>query len=174
MKLKWLSVEKKVVPVAHPSGRKSVFKHVLYIIKETEHMTRYMAIFHKAMVWPFMSIWRKLLPKTTMPLQRNMFVDKITYCNGCLVPMDICGAYEGFVTDYLKKVRRFCKEATLHDGMMSLALSSGPVLYWIKFWMQDCSFRNYAKFYAAEIENKWWQNLDRAYNQFKAAQWNKD
>jgi len=160
------ATEEKVVPLPTRPGEKSVFKHVLYIIKENRTYDQvYGDLPQGNGDADLCQFGREVTPNHHALAEEYVLLDN-TYCNGVLSADGHMWAMEGFVTDYLEKSFGGFVRSYPYDGDDVLAYSSGGFI-WDKVLEAGLSFRNYGEFVAAEIEPKeaTWTEL---YNQFKA------
>ena len=160
------TTEEKVVPLPTLPGEKSVFKHVLYIIKENRTYDQvYGDLPQGNGDADLCQFGREVTPNQHALAEKYVLLDN-TYCNGVLSADGHMWAMEGFVTDYLEKSFGGFVRSYPYDGDDVLAYSSGGFI-WDKVLDAGLSFRNYGEFVQAEIEPKdaSWTAL---YNQFKA------
>ncbi len=158
--------EEKVVPLPTRPGEKSVFKHVIYIIKENRTYDQVYGDLSQGNGDPNLcQFGREVTPNHHALAEKYVLLDN-TYCNGVLSADGHMWAMEGFVTDYLEKSFGGFVRSYPYDGDDALAYSSGGFI-WNKVLDAGLSFRDYGEFVIADIEPKdaTWTEL---YNQFKA------
>jgi YVTN family beta-propeller protein len=158
--------EEKIVPVPTRPGEKSVFKHVLYIIKENRTYDQVFGDLPQGNGdTTLCHFGREVTPNHHALAEKYVLLDN-TYCNGVLSADGHMWAMEGFVTDYLEKSFGGFVRSYPYDGDDALAYASSGFI-WDKVLDAGLTFRNYGEFVQAEIEPKdaTWTEL---YNQFKA------
>lgn len=160
------ATEEKIVPVPTRPGEKSVFKHVLYIIKENRTYDQVFGDLPQGNGdTTLCHFGREVTPNHHALAEKYVLLDN-TYCNGVLSADGHMWAMEGFVTDYLEKSFGGFVRSYPYDGDDALAYASSGFI-WDKVLDAGLTFRNYGEFVQAEIEPKdaTWTEL---YNQFKA------
>ena len=160
------SVEEKIVPLPTRPGEKSVFKHVLYIIKENR---TYDQVFGDMAQGngdsTLCHFGREVTPNHHALAEKYVLMDN-TYCNGVLSADGHQWAVEGIVTDYLEKSFGGFVRSYPYDGDDALAYASSGFI-WDKVLNAGLTFRDYGEFVKAKIEpnDATWTQL---YNQYKA------
>ena len=160
------SVEEKIVPLPTQPGEKSVFKHVLYIIKENR---TYDQVFGDMAQGngdsTLCHFGREVTPNHHALAEKYVLMDN-TYCNGVLSADGHQWAVEGIVTDYLEKSFGGFVRSYPYDGDDALAYASSGFI-WDKVLNAGLTFRDYGEFVKAKIEpnDATWTQL---YNQYKA------
>jgi YVTN family beta-propeller protein len=160
------STEEKIVPIPTRPGEKSVFKHVIYIIKENRTYDQVYGDLPQGNGDPNLCQFGKdITPNHHALAEKYVLLDN-TYCNGVLSADGHMWAMEGFVTDYLEKSFGGFVRSYPYNGDDVLAYSSGGFI-WNKVLDAGLSFRNYGEFVQANIEpnDATWTDL---YEQFKA------
>jgi len=160
------SVEEKVVPVPTRPGEKSVFKHVLYIIKENRTYDQVFGDLPQGNGdTTLCHFGREVTPNHHSLAEKFVLLDN-TYCNGVLSADGHQWAMEGYVTDYLEKAFGGFVRSYPYDGDDALAYASSGFI-WDKVLEAGLTFRDYGEFVKAKIEpnDATWTDL---YNQFKA------
>jgi len=160
------ATEEKIVPVPTRPGEKSVFKHVLYIIKENRTYDQVFGDLPQGNGdTTLCHFGREVTPNHHALAEKYVLLDN-TYCNGVLSADGHMWAMEGFVTDYLEKSFGGFVRSYPYDGDDALAYASSGFI-WDKVLDAGLTFRDYGEFVQAEIKPKdaTWTEL---YNQFKA------
>ena len=160
------STEEKIVPLPTRPGEKSVFKHVIYIIKENRTYDQvYGDLPQGNGDINLCQFGREVTPNHHALAEKYVLLDN-TYCNGVLSADGHMWAMEGFVTDYLEKSFGGFVRSYPYEGDDALAFASSGFI-WDKVLDAVLSFRDYGEFVRAEIEPKdaTWTEL---YEQFKA------
>jgi len=144
-------VEERVVPVPTRPGEKSVFKHVLYIIKENRTYDQIFGDLPQGNGDPSLTIFgREVTPNHHAIAERWVLLDN-TYCNGVLSADGHQWTDEGVVTDYLEKAFGGFVRSYPYDGDDPLAYASSGFI-WDYALRAGHSFRTYGEFVRAEIE----------------------
>ena len=162
MKLK--QVKEKIVPVPVNPGEKSVFKHVLYIIKENKTYDQVFGDLKKGnRDSSLCQFGRKVTPNHHALAENFVLLDN-TYCNGVLSADGHQWANEGFVTDYLEKGFGGFIRSYPYRGDDPLAFSSAGFI-WDKVIKKGLTFRNYGEFVDAEVipESVSWSQVFKEY-----------
>ncbi len=160
------NTEEKIVPLPTRPGEKSIFKHVIYIIKENRTYDQVYGDLPQGNGDPNLcQFGREVTPNHHALAEKYVLLDN-TYCNGVLSADGHMWAMEGFVTDYLEKSFGGFVRSYPYNGDDVLAYSSEGFI-WNKVLDAGLSFRNYGEFVQANIEpdNATWTDL---YEQFKA------
>lgn len=160
------SVEEKIVPVPTRPGEKSIFKHVIYIIKENRTYDQVYGDLPQGNGDPSLcQFGREVTPNHHALAEEFVLLDN-TYCNGVLSADGHMWAMEGFVTDYLEKSFGGFVRSYPYDGDDALAYASSGFI-WNKVIDAGLSFRDYGEFVIADIqpEDATWTEL---YDQYKA------
>ena len=149
--MKLSQVEEKLVPVPTKPGEKSVFKHVLYIIKENR---TYDQVFGDLPQGngdsTYCQFGREVTPNHHALAERYVLLDN-TYCNGVLSADGHQWTNEGVVTDYIEKSFGGFVRSYPYDGDDALAYASSGFI-WDYVLRAGLSFRNYGEFVQAKIE----------------------
>ena len=158
-------VKEKVVPVPTKPGEISVFKHVLYIIKENK---TYDQIFGGLKQGngdsSLCQFGRNVTPNHHALAETFVLLDN-TYCNGVLSADGHQWTNEGYVTDYLEKSFGGFIRSYPYRGDDPLAFASSGFI-WDQVLKKGLSFRNYGEFVDEVLEPKnvsWTQ----AYEEYK-------
>lgn len=160
------SVEEKIVPLPTRPGEKSVFKHVLYIIKENRTYDQVFGDLPQGNGDSTLCHFgREVTPNHHALAEKYVLMDN-TYCNGVLSADGHQWAVEGIVTDYLEKSFGGFVRSYPYDGDDALAYASSGFI-WDKVLNAGLTFRDYGEFVKAKIEpnDATWTQL---YDQYKA------
>ena len=143
-------VKKKIVPVPTQPGEQSVFKHVLYIIKENRTYDQIFGDLPQGNGDPELCFYgRNVTPNHHELAEQFVLLDN-TYCNGVLSADGHQWTDEGNVTDYLEKSFGGFERSYPYDGDDALAYSSSGFI-WDYVLRANLSFRNYGEFVGAKI-----------------------
>lgn len=144
-------VEERIVPVPTRPGEKSVFKHVIYIIKENR---TYDQIFGDLPQGngdsTLCQFGREVTPNHHALAERYVLLDN-TYCNGVLSADGHQWTNEGVVTDYIEKSFGGFVRSYPYDGDDAMAYASSGFI-WDYVLRAGLTFRNYGEFVQARIE----------------------
>lgn len=158
-------VNERIVPVPTRPGEKSVFKHVLYIIKENRTYDQVFGDLPQGKGDSSLTQFgRKVTPNHHAIAENFVLLDN-TYCNGVLSADGHQWANEGYVTDYLEKSFGGFVRSYPYEGDDALAFASSGFI-WDKVLEAGLTFRNYGEFVTAKVEptNASWTQL---YNDYK-------
>ena len=146
-------VEEKTVPVPTRPGEQSVFKHVIYIIKENR---TYDQVFGDLAQGngdsTLCQFGRTVTPNHHALAERYVLLDN-TYCNGILSADGHQWTNEGVVTDYIEKSFGGFVRSYPYDGDDAMAYASSGFI-WDYVLKAGLTFRNYGEFVKAQIEPK--------------------
>jgi len=144
-------VEEKVVPVPTKPGEKSLFKHVLYIIKENRTYDQIFGDLPQGNGDPELCFYgREVTPNHHKLAEEFVLLDN-TYCNGVLSADGHQWTDEGNVTDYLEKSFGGFERSYPYDGDDALAYAASGFI-WDYVLQANLTFRNYGEFVGAKIE----------------------
>ncbi len=155
-----------IVPVPTRPGEKSVFKHVLYIIKENRTYDQVFGDLPQGNGDSSLCHFgREVTPNHHALAEQFVLLDN-TYCNGVLSADGHQWTNEGMVTDYLEKSFGGFVRSYPYAGDDALAYASSGFI-WDKILEAGLTFRDYGEFVRAKIEpaDATWTDI---YNQFKA------
>ena len=158
-------VNERIVPVPTRPGEKSVFKHVLYIIKENRTYDQLFGDLPQGKGDSSLTQFgRKVSPNHHALAEKFVLLDN-TYCNGVLSADGHQWTNEGYVTDYLEKSFGGFIRSYPYEGDDAMAFASSGFI-WDKVLDAGLSFRNYGEFVKAQIEpaNASWTQI---YNDYK-------
>lgn len=157
-------VEEKIVPVPTRPGEKSVFKHVIYIIKENRTYDQVFGDLPQGNGDSTLCQFGRIVtPNHHALAERYVLLDN-TYCNGILSADGHQWTNEGVVTDYIEKSFGGFVRSYPYDGDDALAYASSGFI-WDYVLRAGLTFRNYGEFVKAKIEpeNATWTDI---YNDF--------
>ena len=144
-------VEEKIVPVPTRPGERSVFKHVLYIIKENRTYDQILGDLPQGNGEPELCFYgRNVTPNHHGLAEQFVLLDN-TYCNGVLSADGHQWTDEGNVSDYLERSFGGFERSYPYDGDDALAYSASGFI-WDYVLQADLTFRNYGEFVGAKIE----------------------
>lgn len=144
-------VEEKIVPVPTRPGEKSVFKHVLYIIKENRTYDQIFGDLRQGNGDPDLCFYgRNVTPNHHKLAEEFVLLDNL-YCNGVLSADGHQWTDEGNVTDYLERSFGGFERSYPYDGDDALAYASSGFI-WDYVLRADLTFRNYGEFVGAKID----------------------
>ncbi|HEX7905469.1 MAG TPA: bifunctional YncE family protein/alkaline phosphatase family protein [Chitinophagaceae bacterium] len=138
-------VKEKIVPVPTKPGEKSVFKHVLYIIKENKTYDQVFGGLKQGNGDSSLCEFGRNITPNHHALAENFVLLDNTYCNGVLSADGHQWSTEGYVTDYLEKSFGDFVRSYPYEGDDPLAYASSGFI-WDKVLQQGLSFRNYGEF----------------------------
>ncbi len=158
-------VNERIVPVPTRPGEKSVFKHVLYIIKENRTYDQVFGDLPQGRGDSSLTQFGRKVTPNHHALAENFVLLDNTYCNGVLSADGHQWANEGYVTDYLEKSFGGFVRSYPYEGDDALAFASSGFI-WDKVLEAGLTFRNYGEFVTAKVEpaNASWTQL---YNDYK-------
>ncbi len=156
-------VEEAYVPVPTRPGEKSVFKHVLYIIKENRTYDQVLGDLPQGNGDPELCFYgREVTPNHHKLAEEFVLLDN-TYCNGVLSADGHQWTDEGMVTDYIEKSFGGFERSYPYDGNDALAYASSGFI-WDYVLRANLTFRNYGEFVGAKIEpSSTWSDNYQAY-----------
>jgi YVTN family beta-propeller protein len=144
-------VTKKIVPVPTKPGEQSVFKHVLYIIKENRTYDQIFGDLPQGNGDPDLCFYgRNVTPNHHKIAEEFVLLDNL-YCNGVLSADGHQWTNEGNVTDYIEKSFGGFERSYPYDGDDALAYASSGFI-WDYVLQANLTFRNYGEFVGAKIE----------------------
>ena len=149
--LKLDRVKERIVPVPSRPGEKSVFKHVLYIIKENRTYDQVFGDMPQGNGDSALCHFgRKVTPNHHALAERFVLLDN-TYCNGVLSADGHQWTNEGYVTDYIEKSFGGFVRSYPYDGDDAMAYASSGFI-WDQVLNAGLTFRDYGEFVKAKIE----------------------
>jgi YVTN family beta-propeller protein len=158
-------VKEKLVPVPTRPGEKSVFKHVLYVIKENKTYDQVFGDLTQGNGDVSLCQFGKDVTPNTHALAENFVLLDNTYCNGVLSADGHQWANEGYVTDYLERSFGGFIRSYPYRGDDPLAFASSGFV-WDNVLKQGMTFRNYGEFVAPDdaLAQVTWSDM---YQQYK-------
>ena len=143
--------EKKAVPVPTRPGEVSVFKHVLYIIKENRTYDQVFGDVAQGNGDPALCLFgRDVTPNHHALVDQFVLLDNF-YCNGVLSADGHQWTDEGYATDYLEKSFGGWPRSYPHEGDDALAFASSGFI-WDHVLRKGLTFRDYGEFVSAKID----------------------
>ncbi len=144
------SAPRRAVPVPCNAGEVSVFKHVLYIIKENRTYDQVLGDMAQGNGEPrFCQFGREVTPNHHALAEQFVLLDNF-YCNGILSADGHQWTDEGYVTDYLEKSFGGFARSYPYDGGDALAYASSGFI-WDQVLRKGMTFRVYGEFVKALI-----------------------
>ena len=158
-------VNERIVPVPTRPGEKSVFKHVLYIIKENRTYDQVFGDLTQGKGDSSLTHFGRKVTPNHHALAENFVLLDNTYCNGVLSADGHQWTNEGYVTDYIEKSFGGFVRSYPYEGDDALAFASSGFI-WDKVLDAGLTFRNYGEFVTAKVEpaNATWTQI---YNDYK-------
>ncbi len=135
---------------AHP-GQRSVFNHVVYIIKENRTYDQVLGDVGRGNSDPSLCIYGEDITPNQHALARQFVLLDNYYCNGILSPDGHHWATEGITTDYLEKSFGAWVRSYPSTGDDPLAYSNTGFI-WDNALQHGLSFRNYGEFRYDKLE----------------------
>ena len=143
-----LNPDAKPVPIPDKLGQPSVFKHVIYVIKENRTFDQIFGDIKDARSDEKLCVFPEKITPNHHKLARRFGVLDNYYCNGVLSADGHSWATEGNVTPYLERAfGGFSRSYTFGDDPITYS-SSGFI--WDQFLDNGLSFRNYGEMDYAE------------------------
>jgi len=161
--------EVKPVPIPAKLGEPSVFKHVIYVIKENRTFDQVFGDIKEARGEPDLCVFPEKVTPNHHALARRFGILDNYYCNGVLSADGHSWATEGNVTPYLERAfGGFARSYTFGDDPITYS-SSGFI--WDHILSAGLSFRNFGEFdYAQPPEGMKYQEIWKAYSEGKPIQ----
>ena len=142
--------EKKAVPVPTRPGEVSVFKHVLYIIKENRTYDQVFGDLPQGNGDPSLCLFARTVSPNHHALAEEFVLLDNFYCNGVLSADGHQWTNEGYVTDYLEKSFGGWPRSYPYEGDDALAFASSGFI-WDHVLRKGFTFRDYGEFVRAQI-----------------------
>jgi YVTN family beta-propeller protein len=163
--MKLEKVKEKIVPVPTKPGERSVFKHVLYIIKENKTYDQVFGGLKQGNGDSSLCQFGRNITPNHHALAENFVLLDNTYCNGVLSADGHQWTNEGYVTDYLEKSFGDFVRSYPYEGDDALAYASSGFI-WDKVLQQELTFRDYGEFVHGIVKpaNAKWIDV---YNDYK-------
>lgn len=162
--MKLEKVKERIVPVPTKPGEKSVFKHVLYIIKENKTYDQVFGGLKQGNGDSSLcQFGRDATPNHHALAETFVLLDN-TYCNGVLSADGHQWTNEGYVTDYLEKSFGGFIRSYPYRGDDPLAFASSGFI-WDNVIRKGLTFRNYGEFVEESIQpqNVSWSQMYQEY-----------
>ncbi len=143
--------EERLVPVPMRPGEKSVFKHVIYVIKENRTYDQVFGDMPQGNGAPELCHFgREVTPNHHALAEEFVLLDNF-YCNGVLSADGHQWTNEGYVTDYLEKSFGGFTRSYPYAGDDALAYASSGFI-WDHVLAAGLTFRNYGEMVQAHID----------------------
>ena len=154
----------KPVPVPEKLGEPSLFKHVIYVIKENRTFDQVFGDIKEARSDQRLCIFPEKITPNHHALARRFGILDNYYCNGVLSADGHSWATEGNVTPYLERAfGGFARSYTFGDDPLTYS-SSGFI--WDRFLDAGLSFRNYGEMnYSEPPAGMKYQEIWKAYQE---------
>ena len=148
------------VPVPLRQGQKSVFEHVIYIIKENRTYDQVFGDMPQGNGEPALVHFGEEVTPNHHKLAREFVLLDNTYCSGVLSADGHQWTDEAYVTDYLEKAFSGWERSYPYWGGDALAYAPTGFL-WDNALAHGLTFRDYGEFVRAEIEppNATWSDI---------------
>ncbi|MBZ5857601.1 bifunctional YncE family protein/alkaline phosphatase family protein [Flavihumibacter profundi] len=163
--LKQPAGQARMVPVPTRAGEKSVFKHVLYIIRENRTYDQVFGDIAKGNGDSSLCLFGKSVTPNAHALANEFVLLDNTYCNGVNSADGHQWTDEGLATGYLERsYGGFVRSYPCCGGEDPLAYASSGFI-WNNVLQHNLTFRNYGEMVQAKItpENATWTDI---YNDF--------
>ncbi|MEX1238902.1 MAG: alkaline phosphatase family protein, partial [Cyclobacteriaceae bacterium] len=162
--LKLEKVDEKIVPVPTKPGEKSLFKHVLYIIKENKTYDQVLGDLKQGNGDNSLCQFGLEVTPNHHALAENFVLLDNTYCNGVLSADGHQWANEGYVTDYLEKSFGGFIRSYPYRGDDPLAFASSGFI-WDNIFKKGLTFRNYGEFVEPDpaLKDVFWSEMYAEY-----------
>jgi len=156
----------KPLPLPKKLGEPSLFKHVIYVIKENRTFDQVFGDIKGARAEPKLCVFPEKITPNHHALAKRFGVLDNYYCNGVLSADGHSWATEGNVTPYLERAfGGFARSYTFGDDPITYS-SSGFI--WDKILGAGLSFRNYGELdYAKPPSGMKYQEIWKAYSEGK-------
>ncbi|MBI4557295.1 MAG: beta-propeller fold lactonase family protein [Candidatus Hydrogenedentes bacterium] len=141
----------RTVPVPTRPGEVSVFKHVLYIIKENRTYDQIFGDMPQGNGDAALCQFGRFVTPNHHALAEEFVLLDNFYCNGVLSADGHQWTNEGYVTDYLEKSFGDFVRSYPYEGEDALAFASSGFI-WDHVLRKGLTFRDYGEFVTAKIE----------------------
>ncbi|EEF62162.1 alkaline phosphatase family protein [Pedosphaera parvula] len=149
------------VPVPEKLGSPSVFKHVLYIIKENKTYDQILGDMSQGNGWPDFCLYPQNVSPNHHALAAQYVLLDNYYCNGVNSADGHSWSTEGYVTDHLERsFGGFTRGYPYGDDALTYS-SSGFI--WNNVLAHGLSFRNYGELYVSGPGGNTWLQIYAAY-----------
>ena len=149
----------KPVPVPERHGEPSVFKHVIYVIKENRTYDQVFGDMKEGNGDPNLCMFGEEVTPNHHKLAREFTLFDNFYCSGVLSADGHQWVNEAYVTDYLEKAFGGFTRSYPYEGSDPLAYASSGFL-WDNALARKKTFRNYGEFVKSSYEPEG-RHLDR-------------
>jgi YVTN family beta-propeller protein len=158
-------VKASVVPVPTRPGEKSVFRHVIYIIKENRTYDQILGDMPQGNGDSTLTMFGRNITPNHHKLAKEFVLLDNTYCNGVLSAEGHQWTSQGYVTDYLEKAFPNWIRGYPWNGDDPLVYSSSGFI-WDYVLKAGLIFRTYGEFVKDKVtpENSKWVDI---YNDYK-------
>jgi len=156
--------ERKIVPVPTRPGEVSVFRHVLYIIKENRTYDQVFGDLRQGNGDATLCLFgRDVTPNHHALAEQFVLLDNF-YCNGVLSADGHQWTDEGYATDYIEKSFGGWPRSYPYEGDDALAFASSGFI-WDHVLRKGLTFRDYGEFVHARIDpaKSTWADIYRDY-----------
>ena len=157
--------EPKYVPVPMRPGERSVFKHVIYIIKENRAYDQVLGDLKGGNGDPSLTMFgAEVTPNHHALAEEFVLLDNL-YCNGTLSAEGHQWTDEGYVTDYIEKNMGGFNRSYPSDGTDPIAYSPAGFI-WDAALRHGLTLRMYSEFLKGQLgtePHKSWQEFYEAY-----------
>src|SRR5215471_9036829 len=150
----------KPVPVPARHGEPSLFKHVIYIIKENRTYDQVFGDIKEGNGDPNLTIFGEEATPNHHALARQFALFDNFYCSGVLSADGHCWISQAYVTDYLERSFGGFTRSYPDDGSDPLAYAPTGFL-WDSALKKGLTFRNYGEYVENKFEpaNATWDDL---------------
>jgi YVTN family beta-propeller protein len=158
-------VKESIVPVPTRPGEKSIFKHVLYIIKENRTYDQIFGDLPEGNGDSTLCMFGRFVTPNHHKLAEEFVLLDNTYCNGVLSAEGHQWTSQGYVTDYIEKAFPDWVRGYPWNGDDPLAYASTGFI-WDYVLQAGLTFRTYGEFVKDNVtpENATWSDI---YNDYK-------
>ena len=157
--------EPKYVPVPMRPGERSLFKHVIYIIKENRSYDQMLGDLKDGNGDPSLTMFgADVTPNHHALAEEFVLLDNL-YCNGTLSAEGHQWTDEGYATDYIEKNMGGFNRSYPSDGTDPIAYSPAGFI-WDAALQHGLTLRMYSEFVKGQLgmePHKSWQELYEAY-----------
>jgi YVTN family beta-propeller protein len=159
-------VKEKIVPVPTRPGEKSVFKHVIYIIKENRTYDQILGDMPQGNGDSTLCMFGRYITPNHHKLSSDFVLLDNLYCNSILSATGHNWTSQGYVTDYLEKAYPGFVRSYPWNGNDALVYASTGFI-WDYVLNAGLSFHDYGEFVEGSVspENSTWTDI---YNDYKA------
>jgi YVTN family beta-propeller protein len=164
--MKLEKVKEKIVPVPTKPGEKSVFKHVIYIIKENKTYDQVFGGLKQGNGDSSLCQFGRNVTPNHHALAEDFVLLDNTYCNGVLSADGHQWADEGYATNYLERSFGGFVRSYPYRGDDPLAFASSGFI-WDQVLKKGLSFRNYGEFVNADVTNPKSVSWKKMYDEYK-------